>query len=146
MLMLHLWVFTRQQCTNIAWWSFHQGTTRKRLNTNTIFTKQVHFTTERRSWKGRSVGVMLISWVVPTQNTHTHTHTKPKAFCSNPVLTGPHVQSKCVAKHSLVDTSHVISAWPMRESRLSIQSDWLRSVHVANQVTDQDADAKLEQY
>lgn len=69
---------------------------------------------------------MLISWDVPTQKTEI----KPKAFCSNHVLTGPHIQSQCVAKHSREDTSHVISTWPMRESRLSIQSDWLRSVHV----------------
>ena len=47
---------------------------------------------------------MLSSWDVPTQKTQRN-----KAFCSNPVLTGPHVQSKCVTKHSHADTSYRIS-------------------------------------
>lgn len=55
------------------------------------------------------------------------------------------MQSKYVTKHSRADTSHVISTWPIRESQLSIQSDWLRSVHVTNGVRDHDADAELQQ-
>ena len=83
---------------------------------------------------------MLTSRDVPTQKTQRN-----KAFCSKPVLTELRMQSKYVTKNSRADTSHVILTWPIRESQLSIQSDWLRYVHVTNGVRDHDADAELEQ-
>ena len=101
LLMLHLWVITRQQRTNTA---FHHGKARKRLNKLHLQKPNPFSQLKGDPEKEEVWVVMLTIWDVPTQKTQRN-----KAFCSNPVLTGPHVQSKCVTKHSRADTSHTIS-------------------------------------
>ena len=74
--------------------------------------------TERRPWKGRSVVVIWPSWDIPIRKEQ-----RSKAFCSNPALTGPHMQSRWVPKHCRADTSHLNLFCTMRVSRLSAHSD-----------------------
>ena len=135
LLMLHLWMFTRQQHTNTA---FHHGKARKRLSTNCTFRNQIHFHNWKAILKRKKCGWWC--WLSGMSLHKRHKETKPSALilfsqdptCSQSVLPSILVQTRVMwfqpdQRESPDFLSNLIGSvlymWPIRSQiRMQIQS------------------------